>query len=849
MGINDQLLPEDENFSAPDWLAATDGSGDYSAPPYHFHYLAFNPTLSLNTSASEYSAYPLKTGGAMEVVSTSDLYHPTAGAPGGAMPVALTDTTAASQDKLRAFLCRSEDVANYDDLSVEVVFGIEQIAGVTTGAATLGRQGSGPTPQGVRRIAESTDLTDDDNATLNFEDNAKAGYTGPTGPYEPISPLPAFNGWLGSGVIVRAGGGHPEVAEDASGRYSVSGVSGYIFLAYPVKNGSNIDLQMKLYRQIHGGSGNVGVPTLLATHVEANGYSLIRFRERLRLRLEVDTNGSGNVELKAYIFPIKHGSHHDEHQVFKASDWSNETILAGPSGDASVSTSTGVVTDSGSNKIATFADKTFGWIMGRDRTLDLHPWTGDHTLANVTEGIYRVTVRSGGSTIRYNDRFQRTSLGSNIVTETVDAPVFGIFNSGSRAPGLWVHDHEAQTYGSGDLKVAQLMLWTDGTTDTTSPNDYVQTYIDPTPASGDLAGKVARFYTYKRPSTQVFNHYRTITCVGPDDSTSGEANKFAVGVAVRGQIGQRYVDVVGFFAYYTTDGAGAQTSLRFAIARLQGDYGDDLVGSIISNGTEIAALQKQASGAAIPSGFDMPGVSHTLGLKVEAYSKGTNPSTAAEYTAFFDGTAITFDTFNFNASIDSSDVVTHPAPPASTTQGTSEAFFWYSDLDAIDGSSDANYTLPRWSAWTQGSVDPDPVDDGDGAATIAVQDEGTGTVNLSTAIQHVDWAIRVSYERPRFDIEFESGHRYTSPRWGNARRSITAQASNVSKATMDLIVAFYNARQGVQDPFLFDFPMPASRTDPSLTTITVVFTNQDGLQYERVAEGVYNVSLNMVEIL
>ncbi len=38
MSVADQLLPEDEDFDAPDWLAATDGSGDYDSPPYHFHF-------------------------------------------------------------------------------------------------------------------------------------------------------------------------------------------------------------------------------------------------------------------------------------------------------------------------------------------------------------------------------------------------------------------------------------------------------------------------------------------------------------------------------------------------------------------------------------------------------------------------------------------------------------------------------------------------------------------------------------------------------------------------------------------------------------------------------------------
>ena len=849
MATYDQLLPEDESFAAPDWLAATDGSGAYNAPPYLFHYLAYNPTTDLNPAATEYSAYPLKTGGAMEVVSSGALFTPQSGAPGGAMPVNMTDEVGGALDKLRAVLCRAEDSANYDNLSLEVTFGLEQISGVTTGITTQGRNGSGPTPQGVRRIS-TADLAVDDTDNQAFYNNNLAGYTGPIGPFEPIGAKPRFNGWLGNGLIMRAGGGHPEVAEDGDGRWCVSGVNAYILLVYPVKNSSNIDLHMKLYRQNHGGAGAVGVPTLLASHIEANGYSLIRFRQRLRLRLEVDTNGSGDVELKAFIHPIQHGSHYDEHQIFKASDWSNETILAGPSGDASVATNTGIVTDSGAGKIATYADTTFGWIMGRDRILDIYPWTGEHRMASVVEGVYRVTLTEVDTeTVRYNDRFQRTSQGSQIALQTVDDPVFGGFNSGARANGLWVHDGSAQSFGSGDAKVAPLAIWTDSTTDTTSPNDYLQTYLDPSPATGNLVGGVPRFYTYKRPSTQFYNHHRIVTVVGPDDSTSAAANTFAVGVVVRGSLGQRSVSAIGFFAYYTTDGAGNQTSLKFAIAHLDGGYDEDTIGTVITNGTAIALLEKQASGAGIPVGFDMPGTSHTLGLKVQTYSGASSSTAPAVYTAYFDGTAITFDTFTGNASINASDEVTHPNPPTATVSGTSEGFFWWSSLDAVDGSSNANYTLPRWSAWTQGAVDADPDDGSSTGESVAVQDEGVGTVNLSTALGDVDWNIRVEYERPRFDIEFESGHRYTSPRWSRARRSISASAANIDRATMDALVAFYNAREGIQEPFLFDFPIPASSSAETLEEITCVFRNADGLVYERIAEDVYVVSLDMVEIL
>ena len=249
------------------------------------------------------------------------------------------------------------------------------------------------------------------------------------------------------------------------------------------------------------------------------------------------------------------------------------------------------------------------------------------------------------------------------------------------------------------------------------------------------------------------------------------------------------------------------------------------------------------------AGFNFPGQSHTVAFKVQTFSGATTPESAAEYTAFVDGTAVTFDTFYQSSTQDgTTKVVTHPAPAVGTTQGRAEAFFWYATADRVDSSGSENYSRPQWSAWTQLAVDPDPLFDGDGE-TVAVLGEGTGTVNLSTAVEHVDWNLSVQYELPRFDVPFASGHRYTSPRFENARRLITASATNVDKATMDLIVRFHSARKGIEDPFLFNFPVPATMASETYTVITVQFADQNGMVYRREAENTYSVQLNLIELL
>ena len=139
-------------------------------------------------------------------------------------------------------------------------------------------------------------------------------------------------------------------------------------------------------------------------------------------------------------------------------------------------------------------------------------------------------------------------------------------------------------------------------------------------------------------TTQVFNHHRRITCLFPDDGPSGNGNTFAVGVAARGFISPISRDCVAFFVYYTTDGAGVQTSLRLEVARLLGPYSQET----IAEAQPIAVIEKQAVGEAIPAGFNFPGQSHTVAFKVQTFSGATTPESAAEYTAFIDGTAVTF---------------------------------------------------------------------------------------------------------------------------------------------------------------------------------------------------------------
>jgi len=239
---------------------------------------------------------------------------------------------------------------------------------------------------------------------------------------------------------------------------------------------------------------------------------------------------------------------------------------------------------------------------------------------------------------------------------------------------------------------------------------------------------------------------------------------------------------------------------------------------------------------------------HPLALRAEAIDTATTPTSAAKYIAYFDGTAVEFDTFAAGVVQDATTKwVTHPSPTPSTTSGRSEAFFWYAVLPAETGGAVANYVPPQFTDWTEGTLTDDPIFSGP-RESIIVAGEGTPSVNFSTALDAVDWAFHVESHRPRFEAEFASGHRYTAPQWGRARRVIVATAENLPKTTMDAVVSFYNARSGVGEAFYLNDPVPASMTSETPSVLSVIFA-ADALQYRRVSENCYSVALTMIEVL
>jgi len=845
-GTATQLLPKNETFEKPDWASSTVGAAQNHCLPWFFHYASWNLSNSLDTGDSEYASCPFKVNGALECRDFGLMYAPDPSL-GSAMGVHITDKHAEGQVKMRGFICREEDTFNRDDLSVEAEFGLDAVGTGLLGNSQAGTGGSSPGAAGIIPFPteDTSGSTSAENTTLSF--NSEGNTFGQTTGITPIT-IPGGDGWLGNAVAVRVGGGRPTLTSSGASATSSSSwswrrIDAYVFAVYPVRvNAARVDLQMEMWRFNTDSSDNV-IPRLLVEQTVRDAAGDFKKDEPYRLKVEVE-NVSGNPTLKGFISNFVQGGTASEVQAFKNGVFTKtSTITNGPSGDGSANTTTGVVTDSGTNKIAAYTDKTVGVFCGRDRSIDVTT-VGEGSspeFKNIVEGVNRITARNlGTDAVIYNDLFERSPT-PNGSSANLDEFVQGLFSFGWNTMGMFMFDvATANDQGAASTKVRRSLRWTDGATSISNPTDYITHLYDADPSNDGSIEGVPRWAWHRRPSTYLFNHHRIVTVKGAVDPSvsTGTAQTFVVGVSCRGSVSQIFHDVIVGNAVYTTDGNGNQTSLKLRISRWNGSF---LVN--YSAGETVLAEKVIHSSGSPPSGYDIGGRTSSstrdIGLRVQRSAQG-----GAEYTMSWDGTNVTFDTFFEDCVQDAtSKVVFHPSPAPTTIEGRTEGMVFVSTgPKLVSGAS--QYDNPRWEDWTEGTVDPDSsLEEGD---TIAVGGEGTPSVNLKTVVD-VDWTVEVELQRPKYTAAFASGHRYTSPIYGRSRRIINARAENVPKATFDALVTFYNDRKGVTDPFFFDFPIPATLGSNTLTTISVIFTSS-GLKVRRKMEGVYSVELELVEV-
>ncbi len=829
-GVSTQLLPAGETFEKPDWAASTLGSALDNCSPWVFHYASWNLSDSLLATDPEYGSCPFRDSGPLGCRDFGVFYRPDPSASPSDMPVHVTDKHGGAEGKIRGFVLREEDTFNRHDLSFEAQFGLQTVGGSPIGFSQQGSSGSSPFPSGVIGFPTvDISASTDEDALLqpNPEGNAYLG-----GGSTLVTParVPGAGGWKGCGVAVRVGGGRPTlVASDspatASSSWSWRRLNGYVLGAYP--QGSD-DLVVEIWRFTCNASDEV-IPRQMVKQVIAGGAAAWKQSEPYHLRLEI-SNVGGNPTMEAFLGPYTQSGSTVERQLFRSGVFTSSTITVGPSGDAAVVLATGVVTDSGTDKISGYTDKTCGVLAGRDRTT-----TGKGRI----EGLYRLTARRlDTDAIIYNDLFRRTA-DPGLGQPKADEQINGLFSFGTSRMGMWLYDIDSRNdFGTGISKIRRLALWTDSVSAITSPNDYVTHLYDQDGPTNGSVNAAARWFWHRRPSSQIFNHSRQISFIGATDAGAGVSNNFEIGLSCRGLVTQTFQSVIVFYTEYTINSVGNQSAMYLILSEFTSNYDQQ---NLVTTGTERQLANKIVHvGGVPPAGYDIGGgTRRTMRLDIVTDDEGTH-----RYTCYWEGSPVIFNSLFDDCVQDGvTGEVTDPSPLSYTLSGSTEGFFFKAgSATTLLGSP--RYNLPRFDSWTEGALTPDNTPEE--GTTIVIGGEGTPTVNLSSAVD-VDWQLEVEVLAPKYVAAFSSGHRYTSPQYGKSRRLILARAENIPKTTYDLLVAFYNARGGVEQPFYFDFPIPSSLGSNSLTQISVCFTSS-GLKVRRKAEGVYSVELEMLEV-
>ena len=704
-----QALPSDESFEAPDWLTNT-GASARNCLPHFFWYVGWTPTTGVDASA--HTTYPFRSDGELPTIGTQLLYKPN-GYQGLGIPTLMTDT-AGREDAQRAVLCREEAAFNYDDLDVKVVFGL-QLAGTTQlGRSQAGREGMGPGPAG--RIQSSnyagSETSSDDNLT-EPQSGAKFSNFNPGGMRRAVSLSKAqvWSGWKGNSVIFRAGAGEPQVDVASSPRSFITHVDHYAFTAYPVADGADTDLYFELWQVKYTGTGATdGTPRRLMQQIVNDGAQYIDFSKPYHLRVEVVNDGSDpqiNCFIGAYIHQTT-GASQREVQCFKDDVFANNTYTVGTS--VTHTASTGNVSDRHADHIRLFTDKTIGWTMGRDRYISVSTPLGltGAQYAGFMEGVYGVEVTEIiAETIRYCDLFDRVGGETSRAGRgrTALAPVTGRFGvAGGQMNGMFSFDAYADSdYESGNKEIRRLMLWTDGPTDITTPNDYVLLDYDADDSStaDEQVEGAFRAFIHQRPSTQFYNHNRSIDFKpGAETGTEAGGWTYRFGILLRGASTGIQLASMAYYIEWITDGDGTITSVADKIAKIKTSYDStDFEPEVIASLTHASVSSRPL--------YD--GNFHTLGFDAYSNTEATGPNAAAVYECTYEGVAVDF---------------TDTAPPQQSTAdaktpvndidteffgGRMEGFFFYCSQSEYNTSAAKLWNLPIAKNWTEGTLVAEPI--------------------------------------------------------------------------------------------------------------------------------------------
>lgn len=874
-----QVLPPDEDFAAPDWL--TPSSGTTVCVPWFFWYPGFRPSLAV--TAASYPTYPYNSlTGPLADAAAGLLYIPSDQV--SPFPAQMTGVDALSYtggfDKQRAVLCREEDSVAVEDIDYKVVFSIQ-----TTGLAGAG---AGSTVGGHGRGREFTFPTIPATTGDEFDDPPEPGPGGwqaggsvaqPSDMAEEWPDL--WTLWLGNGLFFRAGGGFPDVIVPGLGGVLTSGnhrtyafeqVDHYSFTAYPVINSgtSAVDLVVELW-ECHWTAlaGSTGVPRRLATQTVAGGASRINFAEPYFLRVTCD-NAGADVELKAYLggYTTPHNGLVAEVQCFKEDEFAAGAVTVTTTASVTANTTTGVVTDAHADKRTAYLNRTFGWSMGRDRELNVAPklFVSGTKMIQGLEGVWSVEIKDiSAGAVLYRDEFER-SVGASF--PNIISPVTGLFgHTGEAAGGMFTFDAYADQYGVGTDSVRRLAVWTAGPTVALSPNDYITLDYDADDSATDLVADVMRTFVHQRPSTQFFNHHRSIEFKPGAEYSKHSSILYQMGIALRGYFDGQTANGLVAYLLWVTDGTGSSasthiTAVHLVVAERGATYNAAAEDSLVvarRKWTSVSDLALWNNGGA----YDLyDGAFHKLDFRAEVYGAAANPDAAALYHVEFDGNPIELDdpTVAYQSSTVTPYAVVHPGP--SVTGGSQEAFWFLCDQSEMTGTGKA-YDPVQARNWEEGALTADPgAGSPDAMASVVVGGEGTPTGSLNTAtgallipgggVFEVETSVDVEEFYPIRRVAFDSGHTYTSPAASKARRRWRVRVDAMPRTVMYQLQTFFNAHSGPEVPFSFVVPIPADGTGAtaaeSTETVSAWFADTS-LRITEAGPQVYDAQMSIEELL
>ena len=888
-----QILPANESFQPPAWVQPNSGSNRF-CNPFFFWYAGFNPTYNLDSLSGDYADWHgLVFRGTQNLFTYED------------QPVAWCTDPAAppgTGDQQRAVLCKETDTFDLSDLTYKVTFDLRRAGVAGLGPAFGGRNGSSPSAAGAFAFPQVSPDDDPDN-TLQQQGGPSSSWTS-GGPNVGITATRAaglWSAWRGNSLFFRAGRGYPYWNWGGSSFSSRQGyftdTDYYGLFVYPKVNASagEADLRIELWQvSFTNYTSATGVVRKLALQDIPNGAQYLDAKEPYHIRLvcrNATSSPTSDVEIEVYLGNMltAAGADRGELQAFKDGVFDSTTYDIGT--DVTHSASTGVVTDAHADRISTYTGRALGFSAAPDRLTDIGPYleasATEPVNLSVIEGIREVEVTDNStSTVVFRDHFDRCVGYEPIVPQTTKGVITQAVNqfgmSGPVVNGLYTFDAFADDYGTGQSQIGRLLAWTDAYNDRS-----IAVGLNNIRADYDRAGafntnatsvySVMRQYVHQRPSSQFYNHNRSIE-FKPGEEHPGLPSKpagaldsitYEFGIGARGtHTGKRCRGLVCYLSWIT-DADNTVTYAEIILAERNAAYNADNPYL-----TDYRIARRKWSTAAEVADFNTnfpiyDGNWHSLSLRAEFYGSPTNPSSAAEYRVQLDSTEIEFtdDTQPYVSDTSSPYAVIQNDP--TYANGTQEGFFFLSSATEYSiGTSPLfrNYAPMDVQNWQEGALSPEPEPgdiDPDDMASIVVGGEGTpvGYLNASPGalemtgggVWDVDAEVSVEFSIPVRRTRFDSGHAFTGAKDSGTRRAWTVVVRVASLSLCQSVQDFYNDHNGSEVPFYFIVPIPADgyedALEPEDTETATVYFREDSLQAELVGPGVYNLSFGLEEAI